>query len=455
MPTTNVEGVRAKVLIRPKQGILDPQGKAIERALPALGFDGVSDVRVGRLVELEADDPERLAELCEKLLANPLIEDYEIELDGEASQTPPPARPLVDEEAVGFGVIQFPGSCDERDALLACRRVGDARLVWHEETDLEGVDVVVVPGGFSYGDYLRAGAIARFAPAMEAVAEHAAAGKPVLGICNGFQVLCEAGLLPGALLPNDSLRFVCRQVELVVENAETPFTRECRPGQRLSIPVKHESGRYFAPPEQLDELEARGGVVLSYAPGQNPNGSAREIAAVVNERGNVMGLMPHPEHAVDPLTGSTDGLLIFASLAALADASREPLTRKSARSRELLDVLEQHRRLDRRQLAAAIRIDQLEIEPLVALDQVEDLLVDLRQLLAERLAVAAHRVDELPEAAGKPLPRQPRGKPPPQGGVEPVLGRGSPQPAAGGDAGSLRRGGRRGPRRPRTGAGGG
>jgi phosphoribosylformylglycinamidine synthase len=149
----------------------------------------------------------------------------------------------------------------------------------------------------------------------------------VLGICNGFQVLCEAGLLPGALLPNDSLRFVCRQVELVVENAETPFTRECHPGQRLSIPVKHESGRYFAPTEQLDELQARGGVVLSYAEGQNPNGSAREIAAVVNEGGNVMGLMPHPEHAVDPLTGSTDGALIFASLAAVA-AQPEPTAAK-------------------------------------------------------------------------------------------------------------------------------
>jgi phosphoribosylformylglycinamidine synthase I len=222
-----------------------------------------------------------------------------------------------------FGVIQFPGSCDERDALLACRRVGDARLVWHQETDLDDVDVVVVPGGFSYGDYLRAGALARFSPAMEAVAQHAAAGKPVLGICNGFQVLCEAGLLPGALLPNDALRFVCRQVELVVESAETPFTQGCQSGQRLSIPVKHESGRYYAPADELDELEARGGVVLRYAAGQNPNGSAREIAAVANERGNVMGLMPHPEHAVDPLTGSTDGLRIFASLAAPAAKSAE------------------------------------------------------------------------------------------------------------------------------------
>ena len=214
-----------------------------------------------------------------------------------------------------FGVIQFPGSCDDRDALLACSRVGEARLVWHQDTDLEDVDVVVVPGGFSYGDYLRAGALARFSPAMEAVAEHAAAGKPVLGICNGFQVLCEAGLLPGALLPNDSLRFVCRQVELVVESSETRFTQGCRAGQRLSIPVKHESGRYYAPDEQLEALEARGGVVLRYAACRNPNGSVREIAAVINEGGNVMGLMPHPEHAVDPLTGSADGLKIFLSMA--------------------------------------------------------------------------------------------------------------------------------------------
>ena len=204
--------------------------------------------------------------------------------------------------------------------------MGEARLVWHEDTELGGVDVVVVPGGFSYGDYLRAGAIARFAPAMEAVARHAAAGRPVLGICNGFQVLCEAGLLPGALLPNDSLRFVCRQVELEVESTATPFTSECRSGERLSIPVKHESGRYFAPPEQLDQIEARGGVVLRYGPGQNPNGSVRDIAGVVNEHGNVMGLMPHPEHAVDPLTGSDDGLRIFTSLAAsAARRDREPL----------------------------------------------------------------------------------------------------------------------------------
>jgi phosphoribosylformylglycinamidine synthase len=217
---------------------------------------------------------------------------------------------------VRFGVLQFPGSCDDRDALLACQRVGEARLVWHEEDDLELIDVVVVPGGFSYGDYLRAGAIARFAPAMEAVARHAEQGRPVLGICNGFQVLCESGLLPGALLTNDSLRFVCRQVELVIESADTAFTGGCRKGDRLSIPVKHQSGRYFAPPEELDALEERGGVVLRYAPGHNPNGSVRDIAGVANERGNVVGLMPHPEHAVDPLTGSEDGMRLFASAAA-------------------------------------------------------------------------------------------------------------------------------------------
>ncbi|MGH2984715.1 MAG: phosphoribosylformylglycinamidine synthase subunit PurQ [Solirubrobacterales bacterium] len=215
-----------------------------------------------------------------------------------------------------IGVLQFPGSCDERDALAACERVGGARLVWHEETDLDGLDGIVVPGGFSYGDYLRAGAIARFSPAMESVAAFAAGGGPVLGICNGFQVLCEAGLLPGALLPNEGLRFVCRQVEVIAEESESPFSRELEPGTRLSVPVKHMTGRYFAPEEDLDAIEARGQVAFRYAPGQNPNGSLREIAGVTNEAGNVLGLMPHPEHAVDPLTGSDDGLALFKSIAA-------------------------------------------------------------------------------------------------------------------------------------------
>jgi phosphoribosylformylglycinamidine synthase len=175
---------------------------------------------------------------------------------------------------------------------------------------------VVIPGGFSYGDYLRVGAIARFSPVMESVGEFALAGGPVLGICNGFQVLCEAGLLPGALLPNTSLRFVCRQVELEVVNADTPFTRACEADAMLSIPVKHTSGRFYAPEEALDELEANGQVLLRYAPGHNPNGSLRDIAAVSNMRKNVMGLMPHPEHAVDELTGSADGGKLFASLVA-------------------------------------------------------------------------------------------------------------------------------------------
>jgi phosphoribosylformylglycinamidine synthase subunit PurQ / glutaminase len=213
-----------------------------------------------------------------------------------------------------FGVLQFPGSCDERDALAACERVADARLVWHEETDLADVDAVVIPGGFSYGDYLRAGAIARFAPAMESVDRFAAEGGPVLGICNGFQVLCEAGLLPGALLPNEDLRFHFRQVALEVAG-ECAWTRGIEPGERLSIPTKHMSGRFFAPDGELNRLEDEGRVILRYADGTNPNGSLRDIAGIANDAGNVMGLMPHPEHAVDPLTGSTDGLRLFASVA--------------------------------------------------------------------------------------------------------------------------------------------
>jgi phosphoribosylformylglycinamidine synthase subunit PurQ / glutaminase len=219
-----------------------------------------------------------------------------------------------------FGVIRFPGSCDEVDALLACRRFADGELLWHGDRDLRGADAIVVPGGFSYGDYLRVGAIARFSPVMEAVREFALDGGPVLGICNGFQVLCEAGLLPGALLPNTSLRFVCRQVELVVEHAATPFTRACEEGDRLSIPVKHTTGRYYAPEPALDELEASGQVLLRYAEGMNPNGSARDIAGVANSGKNVFGLMPHPEHAVDPLTGSADGGMLFKSLVAHVEA---------------------------------------------------------------------------------------------------------------------------------------
>jgi phosphoribosylformylglycinamidine synthase I len=220
-----------------------------------------------------------------------------------------------------WGVLQFPGSCDERDALHACSLLGEARLVWHEERDLDSIDAVVVPGGFSYGDYLRAGAIARFSPAMEAVAEMAAGGAPVLGICNGFQVLCEADLLPGALLRNEALRFVCRQLDLIPMPSGGLTTPESgkattRSQETLSIPAKHGEGRYYAPDRVLDALEGNGQVAYRYAPGQNPNGSARDIAGVRNEAGNVVGLMPHPEHAVDPLTGSTDGLRVLEEVAA-------------------------------------------------------------------------------------------------------------------------------------------
>jgi phosphoribosylformylglycinamidine synthase len=215
---------------------------------------------------------------------------------------------------VKFGVVTFPGTCDDADARLAAGRVGEVVALWHRDPDLHGVDAVIIPGGFSYGDYLRAGAIARFSPVMESVIEFARAGGPVLGICNGFQILCEAHLLPGALLPNTGLRFVCRQVDVEVQTARVPFTSTCEPGERLSIPAKHTTGRFFGEvaPEQ---------VVLRYAPGHNFNGSQDDIAGVVNEAGNVMGLMPHPEHAVDRLTGgSADGLKLFEGMARVAVA---------------------------------------------------------------------------------------------------------------------------------------
>ena len=200
-----------------------------------------------------------------------------------------------------FGIIRFPGS--------------SATILWHGDADLKGVDAIVVPGGFSYGDYLRVGAIARFSPVMEAVIGFAQRGGLVLGICNGFQVLCEAGLLPGALLPNVERRFICRQVNVEVAQATMPFTAGCASGELLSIPVKHTTGRYYAPPAMLDSLEADGQILLRYAHDGNPNGSSNDIAGVTNAEGNVFGLMPHPEHAVDPLTGSTDGLKIFLSMA--------------------------------------------------------------------------------------------------------------------------------------------
>jgi phosphoribosylformylglycinamidine synthase subunit PurQ / glutaminase len=212
-----------------------------------------------------------------------------------------------------IGVLRFPGACDDRDALWALAALdAEAVFVWHAETELPDLDAVVLPGGFSYGDYLRCGAIARFAPAMTAVGRFAADGGLVLGICNGFQILCEARLLPGVLRRNDSLSFICRDVPLTVERADTPFTTRCASGQRITIPVKHGEGNWYADADLYAELEARGQIVLRYA--EHVNGSRNDVACVINERGNVMGLMPHPEHAVDPLLGSADGALILSSL---------------------------------------------------------------------------------------------------------------------------------------------
>jgi phosphoribosylformylglycinamidine synthase I len=228
----------------------------------------------------------------------------------------------VTEPAPRIAVVVFPGSNDDRDAALALEGLGaEAVLHWHAEPELPEVGAVVLPGGFSYGDYLRAGAIARFSPAMRAVAEFAADGGYVLGICNGFQVLCEASLLPGVLRANESLSFVCRDVPVRVERNDVPFLAGCEIGQRLTIPVKHGEGCYFADGELLAELEANRQVVLRYD-GESPNGSLDDIAGVVNADGNVMGLMPHPEHAVESLLGSSDGAFI---LKALVERARERL----------------------------------------------------------------------------------------------------------------------------------
>ncbi len=222
-----------------------------------------------------------------------------------------------------FAVVVFPGTWSDHDTQYVLRDVLDqeADLVWHREADLSNYDCIVLPGGFSYGDYLRCGAIARFSPVMAAVARHAEAGRPVLGICNGFQILCEAGLLPGVLRRNESLQFRCEDVYLRVENSHTPLTSLCQPGQVLRIPISHYEGSYYAGESTLDELESSDRVAFRYctAGGEatvdaNPNGSVRNIAGIVNEQGNVLGMMPHPERAGEALMGGTDGLLLWRSV---------------------------------------------------------------------------------------------------------------------------------------------
>jgi len=222
-----------------------------------------------------------------------------------------------------FAVIVFPGTWSDSDCYHVFTDIlgQPADYVWHRQSDLSQYDCVVLPGGFSYGDYLRTGAIARFSPVMEAVVRHAEAGKPVIGICNGFQILCEAGLLPGALIRNESLQYRCLWVNLRVENADTTFSAACRPGQVLAIPISHGEGRYYADGETLARLEAERRVVFRYcdADGQamavaNPNGSVENIAGIINERGNVLGMMPHPERACEALLGGEDGLYIWRSI---------------------------------------------------------------------------------------------------------------------------------------------
>ncbi len=222
-----------------------------------------------------------------------------------------------------FGIVTFPGSNCDYDAYHAVvEQLGETAVyLWHKDHDLKDSDVVILPGGFSYGDYLRAGAIARFSPIMREVVAHAERGAPVIGICNGFQIACEAGLLPGALLRNASLKFVCAPIGLRVENADTWFTSGYERGQRITLPIAHGDGRYSADDDTLARLEGEGQVVFRYAPdplqaeeAYNPNGSMKDIAGIVNARGNVLGMMPHPERAVDPLLGPADGLPLFESI---------------------------------------------------------------------------------------------------------------------------------------------
>lgn len=214
-----------------------------------------------------------------------------------------------------FGIVVFPGSNCDRDVAYVTRDIlqQPTRMVWHEDTDLTDIDVVIVPGGFSYGDYLRCGAIARFSPVMQQVVDRAQQGKFVLGICNGFQILTEAGLLPGALVRNRDLHFICDRVELKVERTDLPWTQAYSVGEVITVPIAHGEGRFYADKRTLEEIEANNQVLFRYA-GDNPNGSVNNIAGICNRQGNVLGMMPHPERAADPILGGTDGLRLFQGL---------------------------------------------------------------------------------------------------------------------------------------------
>ena len=221
-----------------------------------------------------------------------------------------------------FGVVVFPGSNRDHDAWYAVTKIlgQEAEIIWHDATHLGNVDALILPGGFSYGDYLRCGAIAKFSPVMQSIRKFAADGGLVLGICNGFQILVEAGLLPGALVRNRALKFICKRVPLRVETTNSPFTSEAQKGQRLVVPIAHGEGCYIADQRTLDQLEAEDRVTLRYL--ENPNGSLRDIAGILNEGRNVMGLMPHPEDAIEPLMDSSDGIVIFQSMVAALVAAR-------------------------------------------------------------------------------------------------------------------------------------
>ena len=310
--------MKARVTVTLKTGILDPQGKAIEGALKSLGVDGVASVRQGKVFDIELSGADKakaeaaLKDAADKLLANTVIENYGSNCSRRASMK--------------SAVLVFPGINRERDMARALKLVSgkEAAMVWHAETALpKGTDLVVVPGGFSYGDYLRCGAIAARAPVMDAVREFAADGGLVLGVCNGFQILCEAGLLPGVLMRNARLKFICKDVHLRVERSDTPFTRGYNAGQVIRVPVAHGEGNYEADEETVKRLEGEGRVLYRYCSADgvvdensNINGAAHSIAGIVNERGNVLGMMPHPENHVEDIMGCTDGRGLFAGLVA-------------------------------------------------------------------------------------------------------------------------------------------